>query len=90
MNIARRLWRDESGEATAMSLILIATIIGLGVIVGIVTFRDQLVQEFGDAAVSLERLDQSFSAPHYGTYIDTVTETDTPGQPPDGLDFVDP
>ena len=90
MNTAKRLWRDERGEATAMSLILIGTIIALGAIVGIVTFRDQLVQEFGDVAVSLERLDQSFSSPFYGTHVDTVTATDTPNQPPDGLGFVDP
>jgi hypothetical protein len=58
--------------------------------VGLVTFRNQIVQEFGDAAVSLENLDQSFSAPCYGTFVDTVTETDTPNQPPNSLAFVDP
>jgi hypothetical protein len=90
MDTAKRLWFDEGGEASAMSLILIATIIGLGAIVGVATYRDQLVQEFGDLGVSLERLDQSFSAPHYGTFVDTVTATDTAGQPPDDINFVDP
>jgi len=90
MHTLTRLWRDERGEATAMSLILIGTILALGAIVGLATFRDQLVQEFGDLSVAIERLDQSFSSPYYGTYIDTVTATDTPGQPPDSLGFVDP
>ena len=57
----RDLWRDERGSATFVELILITATVALGGIVGLVAVRDQVAQEFGDVAVSLDQLDQSFS-----------------------------
>ncbi len=82
-------WRDQAGEASTLSLVLIATVLALGATVGLVTFRNQVVQELGDVAVSLERLDQSFDAGPYGFYTDTIPPTaiDTANQPPDSIGF---
>ena len=49
------------GSASMMSIVLLVVLLALGVIVGAVALRDHLVQEFGDAAVALDHLDQSWS-----------------------------
>jgi len=75
------LWSDQSGEASIMSLVLICTVIAIGATVGLTTLRDQIALEFGDVAMAIESLDQSFDAGPYGTYTD-------PGpSPPPFIDF---
>ncbi|MEX1039616.1 MAG: hypothetical protein WDZ51_03225 [Pirellulaceae bacterium] len=49
------------GSASIVALILLVAIACLGMIVGLVEIRDQVTQEFGDAAVALDHLDQSYS-----------------------------
>ena len=56
-----RLWRDDRGTASIVSLIFITSIVAMGAIVGLVVLRNQVVQEFGDVAVALDQLNQSFS-----------------------------
>ena len=56
-----RLWTDSSGFIVSGEYILLTTIIVIGMIVGVVTFRNQVVQEFGDIADAMESLDQSYS-----------------------------
>lgn len=60
-NTLHRLWREESGFVVTSDLILVATVVVIGSIVGLVTFRDQLVQEFGDMAAAVGALNQSYS-----------------------------
>lgn len=59
--VLRWLYQDDAGSVHVLSYILIVAIIGIGIVVGLGTFRDQVVQEFGDVADSIESLDQSFS-----------------------------
>lgn len=92
MTICRRLWRDQRGELTALGVILIYTVLALGAIVGLVALRNQIVQEFGDLAVGLRNLDQSFSVVICGTtheYVDTETNSllDPANQPPAGINL---
>lgn len=101
--ILQKLRRDESGNASVIALLLITTIVAIGAIAGLSTFRNQIVQEFGDIGVALDNLDHSFS---YSIGIDTtgngafdttitcshvddgVTLTDDiAGDAPAGLDF---
>ncbi|MEX0794171.1 MAG: hypothetical protein WD045_13630 [Pirellulaceae bacterium] len=49
------------GSASIVALILLVAIACLGMIVGLVEIRNQVTQEFGDAAVALDNLDQSYS-----------------------------
>jgi len=53
--------RDTDGSMSAVSLMLVTTIVAIGAIVGLTVIRDHIVQEFGDAAVGLDHLDQTFS-----------------------------
>ena len=59
--LLRKLWNDERGVAMSTELILITVLLVIGAIVGLSTFRDQLVQEFGDAALAVSSLNQSYS-----------------------------
>ncbi|MEQ8789779.1 MAG: hypothetical protein RIC55_26025 [Pirellulaceae bacterium] len=70
MNLATRLWRDQRGNAAATSLMLLVVIVAFGAIVGLTTFRDQVVQELGDLATAIDNIDQSFSAGSLGSYAD--------------------
>ncbi len=57
----KRIWRDQRGFVATTDLILIGTIVVLGTIVGLATLRNSVVQEFGDLATALGRLNQSYS-----------------------------
>jgi hypothetical protein len=56
-----KLWNDEAGFIVSAELVLIATILVLGMIVGLVTVRDQVVQELGDIALAFAKINQSYS-----------------------------
>ncbi len=60
MNMLHQIWKDEDGFVVSMELILIATILVIGMLVGLVTVRNAVVQELGDVAMSVGRLNQSF------------------------------
>lgn len=61
VSLVARFWSDDQGFVVSSELILIATVIVLGAVVGLSTFREQLVQELGDAALGIGALDQSYS-----------------------------
>lgn len=61
MRRMRNLLTESSGSVDAASFILLATITAVGILCGAAALRDQLVQEFGDVATNLERLDQSYT-----------------------------
>jgi hypothetical protein len=56
-----KLWNDEAGFVVSAELVLIATILVLGMIVGLASVRDQVVQELGDVALAFGRINQSYS-----------------------------
>jgi hypothetical protein len=99
MQMLRRLWNDESGFIASTDLLILSTIVVLGMIVGLVTFRDQVVQELGDMAAAVGALDQSYS---YGATViggfsvagssfadlsDFCDEGDNVGAPPECIEF---
>ena len=86
MQLARKLWNDQRGEVQITAALLLCVFIGIGSIVGLATFRDQLIQEFGDVGVALENLDQSYST-DTSIFIDTTPLDDPVGQPPGCLDL---
>ncbi|UUO07970.1 hypothetical protein M4951_06550 [Blastopirellula sp. J2-11] len=102
INLGVELWRDERGVASAYGLILIATVLILGAVVGLTSLRDHIVQEFGDLGVAIDSLDQSFAyeitvVPPIGppqvvvsaAYIDQdeLGWSDEDGEAPAGLSF---
>jgi hypothetical protein len=67
---AEKLWGDESGFIVSTDLILISSILVIGLLVGLVSVRDQIVQELGDVAVAVGNLNQSYSfAAHPVTFV---------------------
>ena len=60
IKMLKKLWRNDDGAFASMELILIATIAVIGIIVGLTTYRNTLVQELGDSAAAMARLNQGY------------------------------
>ncbi|MEW4456210.1 hypothetical protein AB1L30_26330 [Bremerella sp. JC817] len=61
LNVMKKLWNDERGFVNSTELILIATLAVLGLIVGLASLRDSVVQELGDSAAAVGQVNQSYS-----------------------------
>lgn len=57
----RKLWRDEAGFIISSELILVATILVIGMIVGLASVRDSVVGELADVAEAIGAINQSYS-----------------------------
>lgn len=86
MKLGMTLWHDERAFVGSAELILIATIACIGLIVGLVTYRDAIVQELGDTGAAINSLNQSYAVaiannPSAGITVSgsTVTITSTFG-----------
>jgi hypothetical protein len=86
-----RLWRDELAFVISSELVLVSTIGVLGMIVGLTSMRDQIVQELGDVAAAFSDVNQSYSwAPILGHHSstggsffnDNLDDCDAVGDPP--------
>lgn len=54
---AKTLFRDEEGFVITIELILIATIVGIGSIVGLTTLRNAINSELADVSAAIESLE---------------------------------
>lgn len=104
--IINRALVRRRGSASIVGMILLIAIACLGMIVGLTQIRNQIVQEFGDAAVALDNLDQSYSVTvmidtnddgdpdtvvYQAAFVDPPpTLVDEDGEPPAGLTFIAP
>lgn len=61
MTVMGRLWADDAGVILSAELVLVATILVLGMLVGLVTIRDSVVQELGDIAQAFGTIGQDYS-----------------------------
>ena len=61
MKLLRQIWKDEAGFVVSTELVLVATILVIGMVVGLATVRDAVVQELGDVALAIGSINQSFS-----------------------------
>ena len=61
MSLFRSLWNDESGFIVSAELVLIATVVLLGLIIGLATLRDDIVNELADVGQAFGQLNQSYS-----------------------------
>lgn len=61
MRLLHRFWQDERGVIATTDLVLLATIVVLGLIVGLVEYRNQVVQEFADLGQAVGHLNQSYT-----------------------------
>ena len=60
-NSLNRLWNEQEGAIVSAELMLIATILVIGVIVGLKSVRDSVVTELADVAQAFANINQSFS-----------------------------
>ncbi|UUO07971.1 hypothetical protein M4951_06555 [Blastopirellula sp. J2-11] len=60
MTLLKRIWNDEAGFIVSTELILIATILVIGLVVGLTSIRDAVVTELADVSGAISDLDQSY------------------------------
>ena len=73
MKVLHRLWADEAGFVVSTELVLVATILVIGLILGLTSLRNQVVQELGDLAQAIANINQSYE--YSGTQKADVAET---------------
>ena len=60
MNVLKRLWRDEAGVTYTIEIILVATVVSLGLIVGMSALRDSVNNELADVGSAIDELNQTY------------------------------
>ena len=75
--LAFRLARDERGATASMEMILLGTILIIGMIVGLTTWRDAIVQELGESAAAVSELNQGYT--YTENTINKIFRTDDGG-----------
>jgi hypothetical protein len=58
--VVARLWKEEAGAIISAEIMLVATILVLGVIVGLKSVRDSVVTELADVAQAVANVNQSY------------------------------
>lgn len=86
-SISTTLWGDESGFVVSSDLILISSVLVIGLLVGLVSIRDQIVQELGDMAVAVGNLNQSYSFAGHNVTFASFTFTVAGSNFADASDF---
>lgn len=61
MRLFHRLWADEAGFIISAELVLVATIVVIGLIVGLTVVRNQVVQELVDVGQAIGSLSQTYA-----------------------------
>ena len=61
MNVLKRLWSDQAGFVISAELVLIATVLVIGLLVGMATLRDSITNELADVAGAFDDVVQSYS-----------------------------
>ncbi|MBL8830491.1 MAG: hypothetical protein JNM18_26190 [Planctomycetaceae bacterium] len=59
--IANRFWNETDGAIISAEIMLVASILVIGVIVGLKSVRDSVVTELADVAQAFANIDQSYS-----------------------------
>jgi Flp pilus assembly pilin Flp len=58
-NVLRKLWQDDAG-IVALEYLLVATIVGLGLVVGLAALHEALTAELTELSNAILALDQSY------------------------------
>ncbi len=57
----KKLWNDEAGAIVSAEIMLVATILVIGMVVGLKSVRDAVLTELADVAQAIANVDQSYS-----------------------------
>lgn len=77
MKLLKRLWNDEAGFVVSSELVLIATLLVIGLVVGLTSLRNQVVQELADTGAAIGMISQGFQ--YTGVKKTNVADTDGSG-----------
>ncbi len=89
----KRFWSEECGAIVSAEIMLVATILVIGMIVGLKSVRDSVVTELADVAQAFANVSQSYSysgvAGHHafsgaGSFTDASDFCDTSGAVAEG------
>jgi hypothetical protein len=61
MSTLRKLWNDDAGFIVSAELVLVATILVIGMIVGLTSLRNQVVEELVDVGQAIGSMSQSYA-----------------------------
>jgi Flp pilus assembly pilin Flp len=75
----RRFHADESGSMEAMAYLFLVVVVGIGVVCGLTTLRDQVSQAFGDIGDAMASVNQTYTVTMTFAQIDGGTTTVTYG-----------
>jgi hypothetical protein len=90
-HLLQRLVQDEAGFVVSSELVLVSTLGVFGMVVGMTSVRDQMVQELGDVSAALSDVNQSYYwGPVWGhhswtagsAFRDHLDDCDGVGDPP--------
>ncbi len=56
----KKLWNDECGAIISAELVMVMTILGLGMVVGLKTLQVAINTELGDVAAAVGNVNQSY------------------------------
>lgn len=59
--IATALWRDEQGLVLSAEMVFLASIVTIGMLVGLSAYRDNIVAELADDARAVGQVNQSYN-----------------------------
>jgi Flp pilus assembly pilin Flp len=57
----KKLWNDEVGALVSAEIVLVATILVIGMIVGLSSLRNSVVAELADVGAAIGNINQSYS-----------------------------
>lgn len=60
MLVLKKLWSDQDGFVVSTELVLLATVVVIGLIVGMATVRDAATAELSDVAGAVSDVNQSY------------------------------
>ena len=81
----KSLWKDQAGAVVSAEIVLVGTILALGMITGLTSLRDAVIEELADLGAAIGALDQSYTI--HG--VVAHSSSTAPSQFLDGLDFCD-
>lgn len=61
MQLWHQLWNDEDGVILSSEIALLGSVMVIGLVAGVTTFRDAVNSELGDVAAALGAMDQSYA-----------------------------
>ena len=59
--LVARLLNEESGAIGSVEYVLLGTIVAVGILTGMVEYRDAVVMEYGDVSAALQSVNQSYA-----------------------------